>query len=108
MADEPATTAAPETKKCEVDMDAGLPHPEQFGGDPRNLMVTWNNRRQMAWWSMFSINILVAVSLFVLPTDKALALQDIITTAMWVFLSVVAAYLGFTSLPFWGFGKGGK
>lgn len=106
MADD--STSANVGIKTAVDMDAGLPHPEDFKGDPKNLMVTWKNRRQMAWWSLFSINALLLVCLFGLPTEKVVALQDVITTALWVFTSVVASYLGFTSLPFWGFSRGGS
>lgn len=91
-----------------ADLDSGIPHPEEYGRDPKNMIVTWTNRRKMAWLALWANNILIGLALFVIPEQKIDTLQDIITTFMWVNLSIVAAYLGFTSLPFWGFAKGGN
>lgn len=95
-----------ETDNVKVDMDAGMPHQDDL--KEQNLVVTWSNRRQMAWTALFSIDALIVAVLFFIPQDKVVAFHDIITSSLWVFFSIIGSYFGFTSMPFWGYANRGR
>lgn len=86
------------------DMDQGAasnPTATIDAGEPANIIVTWNNRRKMAWVSLISIILIALAVLFLVPADELVPLENIIVAIVYSFLGVIAAYMGFTSLPFW-------
>lgn len=90
----------PKTKRKVVDLDNGIPNP-----DTNNVLITWTNRRWMAWISI-AINImLVMLVLFVIPLNVLEKLESILTTIMWVNVAIIVSYMAFSSLPFWGIFK---
>lgn len=67
----------------------------------------WKNRRRMAWISLGMMIGLIQEAIFlaiVLPTDMMSALSSILMAGMFVFASIVGAYMGMATISeasFW-------
>jgi len=89
-----------------IDMDDGPPIPIIQPGKPPRPIITWKNRRRMAWVCLLSmIAFISALSLDWIPIDRIDTLEPIITTFLYVLGGVIVAYMGFTSIPFIGKGR---
>jgi len=71
----------------------------QNGSDKALVYRRWKNRRRMAWMSLISMIIITGLILFtnLVPIEKLKVLSEVIT---WYYLgcvSVVGAYMGFTT-----------
>ena len=58
----------------------------------------WKNRRQMAWTSLWSMNIFTILILFFVSESRLIILVDVITWFYFAMTSVIGAYMGFTTL----------
>ena len=72
---------------------------ESNGNDKALILRRWKNRRRMAWTSLVSMIVFTAAILFtdLVPIEKLKVLSEVIT---WYYLgcvSVVGAYMGFTT-----------
>ncbi len=54
----------------------------------------WVNRRRMAWLSLAAILFIVVVSMFVLSEARLKAAEPLLSSALYVLGSLVAAYMG--------------
>jgi hypothetical protein len=59
----------------------------------------WQNRRRMAWLSLFSMIISTYLMLFtnIVPDDRLKVLSDVITWFYFACASVIGSYMGFTT-----------
>ena len=96
-----------------IDMDEGF-YGTTAGGhlkkpketSPRPL-ITWKNRRRMAWLSIITCLLLGTYLMTLAPVEKLEHLANIYYYYCLFCGMVVASYMGFTSLPLMGWGKGG-
>lgn len=100
----------PHDYSYDMDIGTGREHASgkiQQTESPRPL-VTWKNRRRMAWVCLITMISFVSVLVFDMGIgpERVESLEPIITTFLYVLGGVIVAYMGFTSLPF--FGMGGK
>lgn len=93
-----------------LDMDMGLkewPTGNIATGESPRPIITWKNRRRMAWLCLVTMIVFVSVLAFTdLDNERIKVLEPIINTFLYVLGGVIVAYMGFTSLPFWGWGGG--
>lgn len=88
-----------------IDMDQGIPYSQINTGESPVPVLTWTNRRRMAWGAFFTIIAITASSIFLIPTNRLESLNEIIITVIYAMVMVIAAYMGFTTLPFLGKGR---
>lgn len=62
-----------------------------------NGEVRWKNRRRMAWTAMVSMLIVTLLAFFVIPEPRLALLSDVITWFYFGMVSVIGAYMGFTT-----------
>ena len=89
-------------------MDDGPPPPAAKinQADPPRPIITWKNRRRMAWLSLCTMVVFVSLlTLDWIPVERVTTLEPIITTFLYVLGGVIVAYMGFTSMPFIGKGR---
>jgi len=60
-------------------------------------LIKRTNRRRMAWSSLIAMFIVMATMLFVIPPEKAKALEEIVTLFFIANASIVAGYFGFSA-----------
>jgi uncharacterized membrane protein YhaH (DUF805 family) len=58
----------------------------------------WQNRRRMAWTSLFFIICVVLLSMFIVPIERLEVLEEIITWFFFIMGSIIGAYVGFSTL----------
>jgi len=79
--------------------DDDIPQEEPDGNDKALVYRRWKNRRRMAWTSLLSMIVVTFLILFTnaVSIEKLKVLSEVIT---WYYLgcvSVVGAYMGFTT-----------
>lgn len=72
---------------------------KQNGNDPALEKIRWQNRRRMAWISLFSMLLLTVMILFtdMINIEKLKVLSEVITWFYFSCASVIGAYMGFTA-----------
>ena len=91
-------------ERLEIDIDEGIP--EGFTKKQDQVpLVTWTNRRRMAWLFSWATVILTLLIVSVIPAEKIEAASDVIRTFYMISAAVILGYMGTTSLPYWGMGK---
>lgn len=90
------------TKEEVIDIDEGIP----VEHDCSKYKVTWENRRKMAWISLYSLICitLLYTGIFTLwidasPEDKLKHLSEIYFWFAMTFASILLGYMGSTSIP---------
>lgn len=62
-----------------------------------NSQIRWKNRRRMAWTAMISMLVVTLLAFFVIPEPRLALLSDVITWFYFGMVSVIGAYMGFTT-----------
>lgn len=89
----------------EVDIDNGAKI-SQKNYEDAPVVVTWNHRRRMAWVSLVAILLLtIGITTELIPLNRVMEIQDILSTILWCLFGVIASYMGFTSIPWFGKGR---
>jgi hypothetical protein len=72
---------------------------EENGNDKILLLRRWKNRRRMAWLSLLSMTVITYIILFtnMVPIERLNVLTEVITWYYFCSVSVVGAYMGFTT-----------
>lgn len=90
-----------ETERQTVDIDVGLPDPD----DATRYRVTWENRRRMAWVSLYGLIgitfVYTMIFLWAIEADaaeKMKHLSDIYFYFIMTMASLVLGYMGTTSI----------
>jgi hypothetical protein len=79
-----------------IDMDLQVPATMTLDGEPR---IVWRNRTKMAWVCMALIVSIVGAACL-LPVERLAAAKDVLTSALYSSVMIIAAYFGTTALPF--------
>jgi len=69
---------------------------QENNGHPQPL-VRWKNRRRMAWTALISMLVVTFLAFFVIPEPRLALLSDVITWFYFGMVSVIGAYMGFTT-----------
>jgi len=71
---------------------------EEIENTPEDLMhKRWRNRRKMAWVSLISMLVVTILAFFVIPESRLVLLSEVITWFYFGMVSVIGAYMGFTT-----------
>lgn len=71
---------------------------EEIENIPEDLMhKRWRNRRKMAWVSLISMLVVTLLAFFVIPESRLSLLSEVITWFYLGMVSVIGAYMGFTT-----------
>ena len=71
---------------------------EENENTPEDLMhKRWRNRRRMAWVSLISMLVVTILAFFVIPESRLVLLSEVITWFYFGMVSVIGAYMGFTT-----------
>jgi len=65
--------------------------------EPEIINTRWQNRRRMAWVSLW-VMVIMTASFFIMEEERILALQDILSWTYMSFTSIVGAYMGLATL----------
>ena len=92
------------------DMDVGVygdtpPSSKIATGQSPTPIITWTNRRRMAWISLITFLVVGVYLIVFAPHDRLEAVETVYYYLVLGCGMVIAAYVGFTSLPYIGKGK---
>lgn len=66
---------------------------------PGQINITWTTRRNMSIVSLACMILTVICFMFIVPESRIDKLEPIVSNALWAWFSIIAVYMGSTTLP---------
>jgi RsiW-degrading membrane proteinase PrsW (M82 family) len=87
----------PDPEVTHIDLDEALPLSKV---DENTAVITWTNRRRMAWLSLIAMILTLMLCIFYIPLERLDKLNVLVGDFFWCMFAVIAVYMGSTSIPF--------
>lgn len=93
---------ADENKMTDLDLDQGVP----ADTDPKKYNIVFNTRRKIVVACLVAMFIVVGACVFgIVPVERAEKLSNLIENFLYVMGAIIAAYMGFSMMPWFGRGR---